>query len=221
MKKYINYLVMLAVSSLLLTACSKDNFNYKDGYVGSSKITTYPEITVKGEDYMIVAKGGAFTDPGATAKAGTADVKVTSNTISTAAAGVYTITYTATNVDGFSATAIRHVIVWSTDASAQANDFSGNYARTTNGSVAVWTKLIAGVYSVSNPGGAPGTDLTVIVFNNTGNKVFIPQQDASDGSLTSSASEASTPAPGGKLSQYTMIIVNPGYGTGPRTFIKQ
>jgi hypothetical protein len=221
MKKYINYLVMLTVSSLLLTACSKDNFKYKDGYVGSSKITTYPEITVKGEDYMIVAKGGSFTDPGATAKAGTADVKVSSNTISTAAAGVYTITYTATNVDGFSASAIRHVIVYSTEASAQANDFSGSYARDINGSLAVWTKLVAGVYSVFNPGGAPGTDLTVIVFNNTGNKIFIPQQDASDGSPTSSSSEASTSGPGGTLSGYSMKIVNPGYGTSVRNFVKQ
>ncbi|WP_090468825.1 immunoglobulin-like domain-containing protein [Mucilaginibacter sp. OK268] len=222
MKRYINYLVMLAIPvMLLLTACNKDNFNYKSGYVGSSKITTYPTITVTGDDYLIVKTGAAFTDPGATAKAGTADIKVVATSISTSTPGVYTITYTATNVDGFSATASRHVIVYTTDASAQANDFSGTYARTSNGQIATWTKLAPGVYSVLNPGGAVGATLSVIVFNNTGNKVFIPQQSANDGSPTSSAQESSTAGPGGTLAQYSMVIVNPGYGAAVRTFVKQ
>ena len=212
---------MLTISSLLLTACSKDNFNYKKGYVGSSKITAYPIITVKGDDYMIVKKGAAFTDPGATAKAGSSDVPVSATTISTANAGVYTVVYTATNVDGFSATANRHVIVYATDASALNNDFSGNYARTSNGSIAEWTKLAPGVYSVFNPGGAPGTSLTVIAFNDTGSHVFIPSQSASDGSPTSSAQETSKAGPGGTLAQYSMQIVNPGYGPSVRTFVKQ
>jgi len=220
MKKYIYYIGLVLVS-MGVFSCNKDSFNYKTGYVGSSKITTYPIITVAGDDYIIVQKGGTFTDPGATAKAGTADVKVTATTIDVNTAAVYTITYTATNVDGFSATATRHVVVYSTDASAQNNDFSGSYARNTNGSLAVWTKKAPGVYSVFNPGGAPGTNLTVIVFNNTGNKVFIPQQNASDGSSTSSASESSTPGPGGTLASYKMEIVNPGYGTSVRTFNKQ
>jgi hypothetical protein len=221
MKRHINYLAILTISSILLTACNKDNFNYKPGYVGDSKITTYAIITVKGDDYPLVLKGAAYTDAGATAKAGTADVKVSSNTISTSTPGVYTITYTATNVDGFSATATRHVIVYSTDASAQNNDFSGDYARDTNGSLVNVTKLAPGVYSVFNPGGAPGTDLTVIAFNNTGNKFFIPQQLASDGTATSSASDAATAGAGGTLSKFSWIIVNAGYGTSLRTFIKQ
>lgn len=220
MKRYINYLIALAITSVLLTACNKNDFNYKPGYVGRSKITVYPIITVNGDDYILVPKGTAFTDPGATAKAGTADVKVTATTVDVNTAGVYTVTYTATNTDGFSATASRHVVVYSTAASAQSNDFSGNYARSTNGSVAVWTKVAPGVYSVFNPGGAPGTDLTVIVFNDTANHVFIPQQNASDGSPTSSAQEASTPGPGGTLLSYKMQIVNPGYGPAVRTFNK-
>ena len=48
MKRYINYLAILTISSILLTACNKDNFNYKAGYVGQSKITNYAVFAVKG-----------------------------------------------------------------------------------------------------------------------------------------------------------------------------
>ena len=213
---------------LLLTACNKDNFNYKSGYVGSSKITNYAVFTltnintVNGVNYTTVLKGSAYTEPGVVAKAGTATLPVkTSGTVDTSTPGVYIITYKATNSDGFDASSTRFVVVYSTDASAQNNNFSGNYARNTNNSVAAWTKLAPGVYSVSNPGGAPGTNLTVVVFNNTASKVFIPQQDANDGSSTSSASESTVAGPGGTLTQYSMAIVNPGYGPSVRTFIKQ
>jgi len=221
MKKYSIFIGLLLLGAVLFS-CQKESFNYKPGYVGSSKITVYPTITVTGQDYILVPKGGTFTDPGATAKAGSADIKVVATSINVNVPGVYTISYTATNADGFSASAYRHVIVYATDASAQNNDFSGNYARTSNGSVATWTKLAPGVYSVFNPGGAPGTNLTVIVFNDTAYHVYIPQQAASDYSITSSAQESSVPgATPGTLSKYSMEIVNPGYGTSVRTFVKQ
>jgi hypothetical protein len=220
MKKYLSYIVMM-LAGVLLSACSKDSFNYKDGYVGSSKISVYPIITVAGDDYLLVPKGTPFVDPGATAKSGETDVPVTASKVNVNVAGVYTVTYTAINTDGLPATASRHVIVYSTETSAQNNDFSGDYARDSNGSVAEWTKLAPGVYSVFNPGGAPGTDITVIVFNQKGNTIFIPQQNASDGSSTSSAHETSTPGPGGTLLSYSMEIVNPGYGDAVRNFNKQ
>ncbi|MDR6944552.1 immunoglobulin-like domain-containing protein [Mucilaginibacter pocheonensis] len=228
MKRYINYLAILTISSILLTACNKDNFNYKAGYVGQSKITNYAVFTVKGAtavsgvNYTAVAKGSAYTEPGVEAKAGSATLKVTTKgTVNTSTPGVYVISYSATNSDGFDATAQRFVVVYSTDATAASNNFSGNYARNTNGSIAAWTKLAPGVYAVNNPGGAPGTNLTVVVFNNTGNKVFIPEQVSSDGSVTSSDNESTVAGPGGTLTQYSMKIVNPGYGTSVRTFIKQ
>src|ERR1700710_2328053 len=117
MKKYISY-IGLMLTGMLLFSCQKESFNYKPGYVGISKITIYPEITLTGGDYVLVPKGGTFTDPGVSAKAGTADVPVKTSTISTATAGVFIVTYTATNTDGFSATATRHVVVYSTAASA-------------------------------------------------------------------------------------------------------
>jgi len=173
---------------------------------------------MKGSTYVTVAKGSAYTEPGVTAKEGTTDLTPTvTGSVNTATAGVYTLTYTAVNKDGFSASVRRTVIVYSTDAGAAAHDLSGNYARNTNGSIATWTKIAPGVYSVFNPGGAPGTNLTVIAVNPTGYAISIPPQISSDGLTTSSALEnfAGMPA------TYAMEIVNPGYGTAVRTFVKQ
>ncbi len=221
MKKYIAF-IAIALVAIVTASCNKDNFNYPPGTVGISKITYFPVITVKGALYYPIAKGTAYTDPGVTATGGGASIPVvTTGTVNVNTPGVYTLTYTATNSDGFPATASRTVIVYSTDATATNNDFSGNYARTTNGSIAAWTKIAPGVYTIFNPGGAPGTNLTVVAINPTGYTISIPSQIAG-GAPTSSASETATPGvPVTTLSKYSMEIVNPGYGTSIRTFIKQ
>ncbi|MGE5108312.1 MAG: hypothetical protein ACM3H8_12250, partial [Sphingobacteriales bacterium] len=110
------------------------------------------------------------------------------------------------------------VVVYSTDALAAAQDFSGNYLRSATGVTSVWTRIAPGVYSVFNPGGAAGTNLTAILFNPTGNIIFIPSQITNDGNTTSSSNEVYTP---GNPTTYQLKILNPGYGTGLRTFIKQ
>ncbi len=221
MKKYISY-IGLAVLSIAFFSCTKSEvFNYPAGYVGISKITTYPTITVAGAAYIYVPKGGTYTDPGATAKAGSASVPVVASGLPNVnVAGVYTETYTATNTDGFSASGTRTIAVYSTDATATGNDFSGTYLRAATGAVATWTKVAPGVYFVDNPGGAPGVNLQVILFNPTGNQIKIPLQIAG-GNPTSSASESTVPGAPGTLVSYMMKIVNPGYGPAVRTFVKQ
>ena len=223
MKRYINY-IGLAVLSMVLLSCTKtDTFSYPDGYVGRSKITIYPTITLNGAAIVTVAKGGTYTDPGATAKAGSASATVVATGVpSTATAGVFTETYTATNADGFTAAGTRTIVVYSTDVTAASNDFSGTYLRAATGASATWTKLAPGVYLVDNPGGAVGVNLQVILFNATGNTIKIPSQIAG-GNTTSSSTETPNPnlAVPGTLLGYSMIILNPGYGTGLRTFVKQ
>ncbi|MND44860.1 hypothetical protein D3C80_357090 [compost metagenome] len=200
-------------------SCKKYDTTYPEGYVGTSKITQYPILTLNGDRYMAFVNGGTFVDPGATAKAGDQDVPVTvTGSVDSSTPGVYTLTYSAVNSDGFSASVNRTVIIATVDASAENNDFSGNYARNTNGSVAVWTRIAPGVYTVFNPGGAPGTNLTVVVVNSTGTEIEIPEQAASDGSPTSSSDEVYSLGP---PATYKWVILNPGYGTALRTFIKQ
>ncbi|HMI02519.1 MAG TPA: immunoglobulin-like domain-containing protein [Pedobacter sp.] len=218
MKKYINY-IGLAFVALVLFSCGKETFSYPEGQVGISKITNYPEVETKGDHLTLVNQGSVYTDAGATSTAGGKDIEYkTEGTVNTAVPGVYKISYTAFNADGFSAGDFRTVVVIGNNVAA--NDFSGNYARNTNASVAKWTKVSNGVYSVFNPGGAPGTNLTVKIINYEGNKIVIPEQISSDGSITSSDQESTTPAAGGKLSQYKMIIVNGGYGAALRIFDK-
>jgi hypothetical protein len=221
MKKYIKYVGLVLVGVAAFSCNKKDDFNYKTGYVGISKITTYPIITVAGDPYIYVEKGGTYTDPGATAKAGAADVKVVASGLpDVTTAGVYTETYTATNTDGFAATGTRTITVYSTDASAAANDYSGTYLRASTGGIATWTKKAPGVYFVDNPGGAIGVNLQVIMFNPTGSKIFIPAQIAG-GNATSSSTESTVTGPGGTLASYKMVIINPGYGGSLRSFAKQ
>jgi hypothetical protein len=218
MKKLISILMLSSI--MVLTSCDKDEINNTDTRVGRSDVTVYPILTLNGSQYMAIPLNGTWTDPGAVAKEGSATIQyTTAGTVNTGAAGVYRITYTAANKDGFTASVYRWVAVYSTDATAAANDLSGNYARTTNASVASWTKIAPGVYKVFNPGGAPGTNLTVILFNPTGLTIKIPPQVGADGNTTTSSTETYTltPAP----PKYSMVIVNPGYGTALRTFVKQ
>lgn len=203
----------------IIASCSKDKIINTHDRVGISKVTYYPILTLTGNSIIAIPNGTAYTDPGVKAQAAGADVPVTtSGTVDANTDGVYTLTYSAVNSDGYSASATRKVVVYTTAADAAANDLSGNYARTTNGSVATWTKIAPGVYTVFNPGGAPGTNLTVVAINPSGFNISIPEQLASDGSPTSSTNESYTNS---NPAKYSWKIVNPGYGTALRTFIKQ
>ena len=80
--------------------------------------TTPPTITLSGDAEMRVEQGTEFTDPGASANDdndGEVTVSV-SGTVDTATAGVYTLTYTATDAAGNEATAERVVTVSDTTA---------------------------------------------------------------------------------------------------------
>jgi len=190
---------------------------------GVSKTTTYVVMTVTGDPFMSIAKGTPFTDPGVTAMEGDVSATVTTTgTVDSNTPGVYTLDYTAVNKEGYSVSESRIVCVY--DPSAAANNFEGSYARSTNQSIAVWTKIAPGMYSVFNPGGAPGTNLTIHAFNATGNVIIVPTQKSSDGSITSCKNATGgsdiiyNPGPPAK---YAWVVVNAGYGASTRTFIKQ
>jgi Domain of unknown function (DUF5011) len=217
MKK--RYVFLLIAFITIVVSCKKDPIINTPDRVGISKVTYYPIITLTGSSIIAIANGTAYTEPGVTAKAGSADVPViTTGSVDENTDGVYTITYSATNSDGFSSTAARKVVIYTTATDAAANDLSGTYLRPATGSSAVWTKIAPGVYSVFNPGGSPGTNLTVVAINPSGFNISIPEQLASDGSPTSSTNESYTNS---NPATYSWKIVNPGYGSALRTFIKQ
>lgn len=218
MKK--NNLFFCSLLTLLIVACNKNDIHNTDEEVGISRVTHFPELTLKGDRYTNVVLGTAFTDPGITAKEGSTDIMyTTTGSVNTTVPGVYILTYSAINKDGFPASTTRTVTVYSTDAVAAANDFSGTYLRTATGFASSWTKLAPGVYLVTNPGGASvGTSTGVIVFNSTGSNIHMPSQPIGDGTEMTSSDEIYTP---GSPAKYVWKIINDSYGTALRTFTKQ
>jgi hypothetical protein len=217
MKKIVQLLFLSLI--IVLGACNKEEINNTDTQVGHSRITFFPIVSLKGERYIAVAKGGTYTDPGVTATEGGQPITATAApAVNTAVPGVYSVVYTATNKDGFSAQVLRTVVVYETDAAAAAQDLSGNWARSTNGSIATFTKMAPGVYKVFNPGGAPGTNVTVIAINPTASVLKIPTQLIAIGNPFGSTTETLSYAADPK--QFKWAIVNSGYGTALRTFNK-
>lgn len=106
MKKYISIILAVALA-LFFVSCEKQS-------AGVTKITYYPVFVLNGDNPMIVPIGTAFTDPGFTATLEgvdiTSEVTVDSN-VDDSAMGVYSVSYSAVNKDGYSYTATRTVLV--------------------------------------------------------------------------------------------------------------
>ncbi|MCQ2075322.1 MAG: DUF5012 domain-containing protein [Bacteroidaceae bacterium] len=81
---------------------------------GVTRTTYYPVITLEGDSYMIIDKDSKYEEPGYSATLNgqdvTSDVEVNSN-VNTAVSGVYSVSYSAVNEDGFSASSTRTVVV--------------------------------------------------------------------------------------------------------------
>lgn len=112
MKKYISTLAV-GLALMTIASCSKDT-------EGLTSITYYPVIELEGPINDIAVAGTPFTDPGYAASLNgediTSDVKVTSKMdFANPKPGYYSITYSASNADGFSASAVRYVLVADND----------------------------------------------------------------------------------------------------------
>ena len=226
-------LFFLIVMATLFSCNKKDDFNYPNGKVGISTIVYFPIIAINGDRIMSIVQGGTFTDPGANAVlqnkpetytttyqvGGSATASLDVNT-----PGVYTVTYTAANSEGYTASDWRMVVVapsgLGADPVVSKNDFSGTYLRAATGVTSTWTKLEMGVYKVENPGGASsGAGKYVVAVNYSGFDIKIPTQNDLDfGGVVSSSDVTYMPGP---PATYTWIFYATGYGTGNRTFVKQ
>lgn len=122
--KKIYYILILLLSVSFFSGCTK----VLDSE-GVSKLTYYVTFELTQGSEVIHPMGTAFTDPGFKAFEGTTDVsgKVSvTGSVDFNTVGVYDITYSATNSDGFSASVTRTVIVY--DPAAPVTDISGNYS---------------------------------------------------------------------------------------------
>ncbi len=101
--------------STVLVSCSEDS----TGNV--SRITNYPEFTLKGSELIYLQKGATYTDPGVTVTEGGTEIpyetSVTGDfrggtSVNTNVVDVYNVIYSAKNKDGFSGSASRTVVVY-------------------------------------------------------------------------------------------------------------
>lgn len=109
MKKNIFYMMlMLLVSVVTFTSCDDDSS------AGYTRITYYPVLSMQGDETIYLDKGATFTDPGCTAELNGEDISsqlVVRGSVDTSKSGVYNLSYSAVNADGFSASVSRTVIV--------------------------------------------------------------------------------------------------------------
>lgn len=106
MKKYISML-MLAAGLVSFSACESDETE------GLTRITYYPVLTLVGDD-VVVPVGTSYTEQGCIATLNGEDVSdkvVITSDVDTDEMGIYTVTYSAVNADGFSASVSRTVYV--------------------------------------------------------------------------------------------------------------
>ena len=188
-----------------LNSCNKSNFNYPEGTVGISRIVYFAQLNLKGSPYMSVVSGQTFTDPGCTASAGGDSLTVTaSGTVNTSQPGIYTITYTALNAQGFAATTSRTVAVLP-GAELAGVDISGSYFYVaTGGNNSTVAKQAPGFYSTTNCWSSQ-TTIPILFICIDGANILIPNQTTSFGPVTGTG----TLTAGGAL---TYILSLSNYG---------
>jgi hypothetical protein len=111
MKKTLLYSLMLGMSVFSLTSCNDDKDELTD-----SRLTYYVNLEMQGDAFVQVPIGSSYTDAGCTATMNGQDVTsriVTSglDEIDVNTAGLYDVTYSAINDDGFPASVSRTVAV--------------------------------------------------------------------------------------------------------------
>lgn len=108
MKKILFYTLMLCLSSFALTSCNDD------GEFTDAKVTYYPTLELNGDEFTLVPIGTNYTEEGCKATQQGVDVSnqvVTTGSVDTETAGLYYITYTFTNEQGYQSSISRTVAV--------------------------------------------------------------------------------------------------------------
>ena len=205
------FITVFLSAAVLLMGCEKD-----DETANISIVTTYPVVTLVGEQWEVLLVGETFTDPGAEALEGETSIDyTTTGTVDTSTPGVYILTYTAVNQDGFTASERRYVGVIT--PAAAAIDLSGQYQRNAGAlGVSTVTRIEPGLYQTNNVGGiaTPGPATTVRFFHYDVNLLGVPPQNV-QGSEFSAVNATVTPGV-----SYSWSVINSGYGDALRTFVK-
>ncbi|MFI5154972.1 MAG: immunoglobulin-like domain-containing protein [Chitinophagales bacterium] len=210
-----NKLLILSLWLAIFSACNKDSITANDKQVGESTVTYYVVLTLKGPDVMSVVKGTPFTDPGAEAtENGVPVTYTTSGSVDVSTTGLYVLTYTSVNQDGYSSSVSRTVVVIAS-APTPGVDISGTYNYVGSSSYAsTVVKVAEGVYSTDNCWS--GTTIIPCIFVCLdGATIDIPSQSSAYGEIFGDGTLSNT----GKL-VYVVSIPNFGISASSRNWQK-
>lgn len=216
MKKRTVYTIAgLFALSGLLSGCEDETDN-----VSQVVDVTYPTIELNGEPYVSIIVGTSYSDPGAVltdSLAGTVtELTPDVQGLDVNTPGLYLIPFSARNQYGFETIVQRAVAVVPPEVAAI--DLSGQYVRSLNGVVVNVTRLGDGLYQMDNVGGVPppSTAIYPVVFVQTSpTTISVPQQEVA-GAGTFDCTQETLLENG-----FSWVVINPGFGTGVRTFVKQ
>ena len=204
--------IAFILSALIFTGCKKET----TADVSKTVAVSFPEITLNGNELVTVAVGATYTDAGAKLTdditGAVTDIQPTSSNVNTAVPGLYLVNYSASNSNGFTTSATRSVAVTSVN---NPIDRSGTYLRTATGINCFITKMAPGVYKVVNPGGAGVGVNTFVYMVETALNVYSAPPQPTDAGAFAIINIAFT------ATGATWNVVNAGYGTGQRVFVKQ
>lgn len=214
MKKIIPLIII--VLAFGFSSCKKDEIHNTDTKVGISDVTVYPVLTMAGSPYVSIVKGDTYTEAGVTAKEGTSTINVTTTgSVNTNQPGLYVITYSATNKDGFPATVSRTVVVLSAHENPGV-DLSGKYDYVAGGYTSTVTKVAEGVYTTDNVWNA-ATIIPVVFISLDGLTISVPNQSTGYGPIFGTG----TYNPATKRLVYTLSLSNYGISNSNRNWQKQ
>jgi hypothetical protein len=185
----------------IFASCSKDKIIDNANQVGISKVTYYATFAMAGSPYMSIVKGQTFQDPGVTATQNGASLTVTvDGTVNNAQVGIYIITYSAVNSDGYAASTSRQVAVLPS-AELAGVDLSGTYQYVPSpATTSTITKLAAGFYATSNCWSSATTIACEFICSD-GVNITMPVQSTPYGDLNGTG----TLSPTGALTYFVSI----------------
>lgn len=194
MKISFSSLIVFLLILIGTVSCEKTDFNYPEGTVGSSKITYFATITMAGNAYESIVQGDTYTDPGATATQNGNSLPVTvSGSVDGSQVGIYTLTYTAINSDGFPASVSRTVAVLPTAESPGVNVSGSYYYISSPGTSSTVQKLAPGFYSTTNCW-SNATTIPCLFICTDGQNIIMPNQPTAFGELNGTATLSPTGA---------------------------
>jgi hypothetical protein len=214
MKKIIPLIVIIV--GLGFSSCEKDEIHNTDTKIGISDVTVYPILTMAGDTYVSVVQGGTYTEAGVTAKEGTATINVTtSGSVNVNQPGLYVITYSATNKDGFAATTSRTVVVIPSHENPGIN-LAGKYDYVAGGYTSSVIKVAEGVYTTDNSWNA-ATIIPIVFVSLDGLTISVPNQNTGYGPVFGTG----TYNPATKRLVYTLSLPNYGISNSNRNWQRQ